>query len=49
MPRKNFSDEQIAIALRQAETGTPVGDVAGTRADVPLWRFFDACTTGQPL
>lgn len=27
MPRKKFSDEQIAFALRQAETGTPVGEI----------------------
>jgi hypothetical protein len=25
MPRKGFSEEQIAFALRQAESGTPVG------------------------
>lgn len=27
MPRKRFSDEQIAIALRQAEGGTTVGGI----------------------
>ena len=27
MPKKRFSDEQIAFALRQAEAGTPVGEV----------------------
>ncbi len=27
MKRSNFSEEQIAYALRQAESGTPVGDV----------------------
>lgn len=27
MKRSRYSDEQIAYALRQAETGTPVGDV----------------------
>ena len=27
MKRSRFSDEQIAYALRQAESGTPVGDV----------------------
>lgn len=26
MPRKKFSDEQVAFALRQAETGTLVGE-----------------------
>jgi putative transposase len=27
MKRSKFSEEQIAYALRQADTGTPVGDV----------------------
>ena len=27
MPKKRFSDEQIAFALRQAESGTPVGEI----------------------
>ena len=27
MPKKRFSDEQIAFALRQAETGTTVGEI----------------------
>ena len=27
MKKSRFSEEQIAFALRQAETGTPVGDV----------------------
>ena len=27
MPKKRFSDERIAFALRQAETGTTVGDI----------------------
>ena len=27
MKRSKFSEEQIAFALRQAESGTPVGDV----------------------
>ena len=27
MKRSTFSEEQIAFALRQAESGTPVGDV----------------------
>ena len=27
MPRKGFTEEQIAFALRQAESGTPVGEV----------------------
>ena len=27
MPRKRFTDEQIALALRQAESGTSVGEI----------------------
>lgn len=27
MPRKKFSDEQIAFALRQADSGTAVGEI----------------------
>ena len=27
MPKKNFSEEQIAHVLRQAEAGVPVGDL----------------------
>ena len=27
MPNKTFSEEQIALALREAETGTPVAEV----------------------
>jgi putative transposase len=27
MPRKGFTEEQIAFVLRQAESGTPVGEV----------------------
>ena len=27
MKRSNFPEAQIAYALRQAETGTPIGDV----------------------
>ena len=34
MPRKRFSDEQIAFALRKAETGTAVGEIC---------RNWDAC------
>ena len=29
MPKKRFSDEQIAFALRQAEARTTVGEIAG--------------------
>jgi putative transposase len=27
MPKKRFSEEQIAFALRQAESGAPVGEI----------------------
>jgi putative transposase len=27
MPKKRYTDEQIAFALRQAEAGTPVGEI----------------------
>ncbi len=27
MPRKHFTEEQITLALRQAEAGTPVAEV----------------------
>lgn len=27
MPKKRFSDEQVAFALRQAEAGTSVGEI----------------------
>ena len=27
MPRKRFTDEQIAFALRQAESGTTIGEI----------------------
>ncbi|NJL17981.1 MAG: transposase [Nitrospira sp.] len=30
MKKSTFSEEQIAYALRQAESGTPVGDVCRT-------------------
>ena len=30
MPKKRFSDEQIAFALRQAEAGTTMGSISAT-------------------
>ena len=30
MPKKRFSDEQIAFALTQAESGTTVGEICRT-------------------
>ena len=35
MKRPKFSDEQIAYALSQAEGGTAVADVCGSRASAP--------------
>ena len=31
MPKKRYTDEQIAFALRQAEAGTPVGEICRKR------------------
>jgi len=42
MKRKRFTDEQIAMALRQAEGGTPVADVCRqlgvSEASFYLWK-----------
>ena len=42
MKSKRFTDEQITYALRQAESGTPVGDVCRqlgvSEASFYLWR-----------
>ena len=42
MKRSKFSEEQIAFALRQAESGTPVADVSRqlgvSEATFYLWR-----------
>jgi putative transposase len=42
MKRSKFSEEQIAYALRQAESGTPVGDVCRqlgvSEATFYLWK-----------
>jgi putative transposase len=42
MKRSKFSEEQIAFALRQAESGTPVADVSGqlgvSEATFYLWK-----------
>jgi hypothetical protein len=43
MKTSKFTDEQIAIALRQAEAGTPVGEICRKRADLlPLEERFGA-------
>ncbi|MBU6482075.1 MAG: hypothetical protein KGS09_16185 [Nitrospirae bacterium] len=34
MKRSKFSEEQIVYALRQAESGTPIGDLCGSSASV---------------
>ena len=41
MPKKRFSEEQIAFALRQAESGTPVGDICRKMgvADATFYRW----------
>lgn len=42
MKRSKFSEEQIAYALRQVESGTPAGDVARqvgvSEATIYLWK-----------
>lgn len=42
MPKKRYTDEQIAFALRQAEAGTPVGEICRkmgvTEATYYRWR-----------
>jgi hypothetical protein len=32
MKRSRFSEEQIVYAIRQAESGTPAGDLSGSSA-----------------
>ena len=41
MPKKRFSEEQIAFALRQAESGTPVGEICRKMgvADATFYRW----------
>jgi putative transposase len=41
MPKKRFSEEQIAFALRQAESGTSVGDICRKMgvADATFYRW----------
>jgi putative transposase len=50
MPKKKFSDEQIAFALRQADSGTAVGEICrkmsiaerrfiGGRRSMPGWAW----------
>ena len=37
MPKKKFTDEQIAFALRQAEAGTTVGEICRKMGVAELW------------
>ena len=39
MPKKRFTDEQIAFALRQAEAGTSVGEIC-RKMDVAEATFY---------
>ena len=41
MPKKRFSEEQIAFALRQAESGTSVGEICRKMgvADATFYRW----------
>jgi putative transposase len=41
MPKKRFSEEQIAFSLRQAESGTSVGDICRKMgvADATFYRW----------
>jgi len=41
MPKKRFSEEQIAFALRQAESGTPAGEICRKMgvADATFYRW----------
>ncbi len=52
MPRKRFTDEQIAFALRQAESGTPVGEICRkmgvSEATFYPWRKVYAGMGGEP-
>jgi putative transposase len=36
MKTSKFTDEQIAMALRQAEAGTPVGEICRTSSTAPI-------------
>ncbi len=44
MPKKRFSEEQIAFALRQAESGTSVGEICRKMgvADATFYRWKKA-------
>jgi putative transposase len=50
MPKKRFTDEQIAFALRQAEAGTSVGDICRKMgvAEATFYRRKSA-PTGLPV
>lgn len=46
MPRKRFTDEQIAVALRQADGDTPIGEICRkmgvSEATFYRWKRVDA-------
>ncbi len=46
MKRKRFTDEQIAMALRQTEGGTPVADVCCVMRTATRSPFVCALTHG---
>jgi transposase-like protein len=52
MKRSRYTDEQIAYALRQAESGTAVADVCRqlgiSEAVLVHWRTSEAHHSGQP-
>jgi hypothetical protein len=37
--KKRFTEQQIAFALRQAASGTPVAEIVG-RSSLPAWKFL---------
>ena len=52
MPKKRFSDEQIAFALRQAEAGTTIGEICRkmgiAEATFYRWKKVYAGMGGEP-
>jgi hypothetical protein len=52
MKRSKFSEEQIAYALRQAESGTPAGDVCRQLgvSEATFYHIccFDGCANADP-
>lgn len=53
MKKSRFTEEQIAFALKQAETGTPVAEVLrrmrySIRCQQPIWYMPTRATTAMP-